>query len=106
MRTRSLDDEIFDDLHSGVTALHNIAQSESGALSKRAVETLQRLENAVPATRGRLLQWKQRMKNSAVKVAQKTDRAVHDHPWIFTLGALVIGALVGLAISGSDDEES
>lgn len=106
MKARPHDDEIFDDLHSGVTALHDMAQSESGALSRRAVETLQRLESTVPATRGRLLQWKQRVKDSAVKVAQKTDRAVHDHPWICTLSALAIGVLAGLAISGSDDEES
>ena len=106
MNTHPLDGEIFDDLHSGVSALHDIAQSRSGALSQKAVETLQRLENAVPTARGKFLQWKQRLKGNAVKAAQKTDQAVHDYPWIFTLSALALGVLAGLAISSSEEEES
>ncbi len=100
------DDEIFDDLHAGVTALHEMTQSRSVALSPKAVETLERLENSVATTRGKFLQWKQRLKGNAVKAAQKTDQAVHDHPWIFTIGALALGLLAGLAISSSDEEES
>ena len=106
MNAHPLDNEIFDDLHSGVSALHDIAQSQSGALSQKAVETLQRLESAVPMARSKFLEWKQRLKGNAVKAAQKTDQAVRNHPWIFTLGALALGVLAGLAISSSQEEES
>jgi ElaB/YqjD/DUF883 family membrane-anchored ribosome-binding protein len=102
------DDEMFDDLHQGVDALRTVAQTRSSSLSDKAVETLQRLEAAVPAARDRFNEWKSVIADKAVSAAKSTDRAAHEHPWYFTLGALGLGLLTGMLVSKacqSEDEE-
>jgi len=99
------DEEMFDDLHEGVHALRTISRTKSSALTEKAVETLHRLETTVPAARDQLRAWKEQLKNRAMKAAQKTDQAAHEHPWIFTLSALGFGLLAGMVIAHSMDEE-
>ena len=93
------DDEMFDDLHEGVESLRAVARAHFIPLSEKAAESVQRLKHAVPHLREELHVWKQRLKDSALMAAQKTDVAVHEHPWFFTIGALGVGLLVGAVLS-------
>ena len=99
------DDEMFDDLHQGVEALRTVVETQSMPLSKRAVATLQRLENTMPAARIELRLWKQKLTRGAVKVAQKTDIVIHEYPWFFMFSALGLGLLAGLVLVGLNGEE-
>ncbi|MDD2709913.1 MAG: hypothetical protein PHV34_18170 [Verrucomicrobiae bacterium] len=100
------EEEIFDDLHSGVTALHELVKDQpAGILSPRAVESLRRLENSVSTARSRLARWRQLIKDNATVAAKKTDLAVRHHPWGFALGSLVLGLVVGMLISGGNRKE-
>ncbi len=98
-------DEMFDDLHEGVEALRSIADNKSHPLSERAVQSLQRLENAMPIARDRFRAWKERLTTQAVKAAEKTNEAAHEHPWIFTLSALGLGLLAGLVLADSEEDK-
>ncbi len=104
------DDGMLDDLHEGVAALRDISLSTSTPLSQAAVATIQRLETSMPVARQKVRQWKQRIKDKALRAANKTDQVAHEYPWIFTLSALGIGLISGFVIarisSGSDEEES
>jgi ElaB/YqjD/DUF883 family membrane-anchored ribosome-binding protein len=98
-------DEMLDDLHSGVEALRSVANTNSISLSEKAVKSLKRLESSVPVAQKKFQNFKERVKEQAVKAAQQTDEAAHNHPWKFTLGALGVGLIVGLLLSGSDDDK-
>lgn len=106
MNTPPAEEEIFDDIHSGVAALQDLARTESLPLTPTAVATMHRLESTVPSVRGRLRRLKEALKENASRAAVKTDQIIHDYPWFFTLGALTLGVLAGLAIAGSRDEGS
>lgn len=105
MNASTADDEIFDDLHSGVSALRDLADSRTVSLSSKAAETLGRLENTMPSVQGRFRHWKQLIKDNAAIAAEKTDQIVHHYPWMFTLGALALGVLTGLALSDSGEKD-
>lgn len=105
MNTLPAEEEIFDDLHSGVVALQNLARTESMSLTPRAAETLQRLRTTVPGMRERLRRWKQVLKDNATCAVDKTDEIVRDYPWFCTLGALALGVLTGLVLAGSGKDE-
>lgn len=98
-----MDDEIFDDLHVGVVALREAAGANP--LSEKAFETLARLEKEVPTLRESFANVRRRLKDDALKVAQKTDETVREHPWVFTLTALGLGILTGITISGREKED-
>ena len=98
-------DEMFDDLHEGVEALREIADNRSISFSEKAVQSLRRLEDTMPAARNRFYAWKERLTDQAVKAAESTNEAVHEHPWIFTLSALGLGLLAGLAFASSKEED-
>ncbi len=100
-----LNDEILDDLHEGVEALRVLAQTRSIPLSNQAILTLQRLENSVPVARQEFRLWKQTLAQSALKAAQKTDEAIHKHPWFFALSALSLGFLIGLILFDSEERK-
>jgi len=99
------DDEMFDDLHKGVDALREVAQSKSVVLTTKAKQSLERLENNVPVVRARIRVWN-RLTDGATKAAIKTNRAAHSYPWVFTLGALAIGLIAGIALQSSDNEKT
>jgi ElaB/YqjD/DUF883 family membrane-anchored ribosome-binding protein len=105
MNAAHSEDEMFDDLHSGVTALQDLIREESVPLTPKAAETIQRLETTVPTARERLRHWKEILKVKATHAAEKTDRVIHDYPWFFTLGALTLGVLAGMSLSGSREDE-
>ena len=94
-----LDDGILDDLHEGVEALRTVSRSQSNPLSPAAVATIQRLEAAVPIARQQVRQWRQRIKEKALRAAKKTDAVAHEYPWIFTLTALGLGVLTGFLVA-------
>jgi len=100
------DEEMFDDLHQGVEALKEIATTQTIPLSKKAVESIQRLENAVPLVRNRFAALKEKITTHAVQAAKKTDTVVREHPWVFTLSALGVGLLAGVAMRSGGDEET
>ena len=107
MSSYDSDVEVFDDLHIGIEALRKASTSRSIPLTEKAKETLQRLEDKVPAAKEQLREWKLRIKDQAVRAAKKTDEVIHEYPWHFTLGALGLGVLAGLAITYlSDNSES
>ena len=107
MNSSHPDDEMFDDLHQGVEALRGIATTRTVPFSQKAVASLQRLENTVPVVRNHFHVLKNRLTDSAMIAAQRTDRALHKHPWVFTLSALGLGLLTGLVLmsSGGEDED-
>jgi ElaB/YqjD/DUF883 family membrane-anchored ribosome-binding protein len=100
------DDQVFDDLHQGVFALRKVVESEDISLSKKAVETLERLETAVPAARNQWEALKQSIKSKALQAAKKTDQIAKEYPWTFALSALGLGLLTGLLLSNSDSDEA
>jgi ElaB/YqjD/DUF883 family membrane-anchored ribosome-binding protein len=100
------EDEMLDDLHVGVEALKSVARNQAIPLSSRAMESISRLESSVPVAQSRFRLWKTKVKEKAVLAAQHTDKAAHNNPWAFTLGALGVGFLVGLLMSGSDKSDS
>jgi len=99
------DEEMFDDLHQGVEALKEAASTQTIPLSQKAVESIQRLENAVPMVRSRFVALKKRIADQALRAAKKTNTAVREHPWLFTLSALGMGLLAGVAITSGENEE-
>ncbi len=96
---------MFDDLHEGVEALKEVVTGQSVPLSQKAVESIQRLENAMPLVRSRYAALKKQIADGAVRAAKKTDLAVREHPWLFALSALGMGLLVGAAVTSSSDED-
>ena len=58
------EDEIFDDLHSGVAALQELARTDSVPLTPAAAESLQRL-----GAKGRLHRLKEALKANASRAA-------------------------------------
>jgi ElaB/YqjD/DUF883 family membrane-anchored ribosome-binding protein len=95
------DEEMFDDLHSGVEALRRATENTAIPLTQKAVQSIIRLEANMPVARSNFKRWKER----AVKVAKSTDKVAHANPWTFTLGALGLGIVAGLLLLDGKEKE-
>ncbi len=99
------DEEMFDDIHEGVAALRTAAGTHSN-LSAKVQETFRKLEQNVPLARSSVRELKNRVKNKAIAAARKTDQAVQENPWVFSLGAFTAGILSGWLIARCASESN